>query len=178
MVRHRLADRIENNLAAMLERTAALLREHRRDVLVLAHALETHKTLTGEDVGAVLDGYSGPTVDGRPYADPAFLRQIEAHHRAAVIAHQNHTGIMLSLPIPPDPVPSSQWAPPPGVAQPAERGPARPGPSASDLAQSDLAQSDLAQSDLVQPDLSQPGSRHDAGAGGHVTNPDEPAPLS
>jgi cell division protease FtsH len=131
MVRHRLADRIENNLAAMLERTAALLREHRRDVLVLAHALETHKTLTGEDVGAVLDGYSGPTVDGRPYADPAFLRQIEAHHRAAVIAHQNHTGIMLSLPIPPDPVPSSQWASPPGLAQPAqaaEPGPAQPGP--------------------------------------------------
>jgi hypothetical protein len=98
MIRHRLADRIEDNLASMLERTAALLREHRRDVLVLSHALETFKTLTGDDIDAVLNGRNGPTVDGRPYADPVFYKQIEAYHRAAVVAHQNHTGIMLSLP--------------------------------------------------------------------------------
>ena len=34
----------------------AILRENRAGVLAVAHALETHKTLTGEDVEAVLDG--------------------------------------------------------------------------------------------------------------------------
>jgi ATP-dependent Zn protease len=112
MIRHRLADRIEDNLASMLERTAALLREHRRDVLVLSHALETFKTLTGDDIDAVLNGRPGPTVDGRPYADPVFYKQIEAYHRAAVVAHQNHTGIMLSLPGLPDRDGGSEWAAP------------------------------------------------------------------
>jgi ATP-dependent Zn protease len=40
----------------MLERTATILKENRREVLALAHALESHKTLTGEDVIAVLEG--------------------------------------------------------------------------------------------------------------------------
>src|SRR2546430_11627290 len=40
------------------------LRDNERDVLALAHALETHKTLSGEDVTAVLAGGHGPLVDG------------------------------------------------------------------------------------------------------------------
>ena len=82
--RLRLADRIENSLAAHLEKTARMLRENRREVLVLAHALETHKTMTGDDVAAVVEGRPGPTIDGTPYNDPDFVSQIEVFHHAAV----------------------------------------------------------------------------------------------
>jgi hypothetical protein len=99
--RARLADRIEDNLISLLEQTRQILDEHRREVLVLAHALEAHKTLSGEDVNAVLKGDRGPLVDGRPYQSDEFYRQIEAYHRAAVIAHQNHTSIKQAQPVAP-----------------------------------------------------------------------------
>jgi ATP-dependent Zn protease len=111
MVRARLADRIEDNLAALLAETRQILERHRRDVMVLAHALETYKTLSGEDVEAVLRGHIGPLVDGRPYLNADLYREIEAYHRAAVIAHMNHNPVMLALP----PVPAYQdpaWAGP------------------------------------------------------------------
>jgi cell division protease FtsH len=123
MVRARLADRIEDNLAALLEETRQILERHRRDVMVLAHALETYKTLSGEDVTAVLRGHAGPLVDGRPYLNADLYKEIEAYHRAAVVAHMNHSHIQLALP----PVPSYQdpaWAGPrdpfsrPGAAMP------------------------------------------------------------
>ena len=41
-------------------------------MLAIAHALETHKTLTGEDIEAVVEGREGPLVDGRIYAEPGF----------------------------------------------------------------------------------------------------------
>jgi hypothetical protein len=110
-VRTALADRIEDNLAELLERTAVMLRENRRDILVLAHALEVNKTLTGDDVVAVLEGQPGPTVDGTPYRDPDFVREIEAYHTAAVNAHHNHSAVRLSLPPVPDRDPGTEWAP-------------------------------------------------------------------
>ena len=55
-----LGQRIEQNLARLLEKAAELLTEHRPRVLALAHALESHKTLTGDDVIAVLEGTRGP----------------------------------------------------------------------------------------------------------------------
>jgi ATP-dependent Zn protease len=99
--RQALADRIEDNLSALLERTAAILEEERRRVLALAHALETHKTLTGDDVVAVLEGRPGPLVDGTVYTDEEFMRQIESYHRAALAAHRGHTKLTLALPVPP-----------------------------------------------------------------------------
>lgn len=111
-VRAQLADRIEDNLADMLEKTASMLRENRREVLMVAHALETHKTISGDDVVAVIEGRLGPTVDGRPYRDPAFVRELEAYHKAAVLAHQNHSAIRLSLPVTPDREPDTEWAAP------------------------------------------------------------------
>jgi ATP-dependent Zn protease len=112
-LKHALADRIEHNLADLLERVAQLLRENRREVLVLAHALERHKTLTGDDVGAILEARVGPTVDGRPYGMASFFKEIEAYHRAAVVAHNSHSKIMLSLPLAPETDSSgSPWAAP------------------------------------------------------------------
>jgi hypothetical protein len=99
-MRRRLADRIEDNLSGMLDRTAALLRENRHHVLSLAHALETHKTLSGEDVAAVFEHGQGPFVDGRPYADAGFIRQLEEYHQAAALAHRTHSRVAMNIPLP------------------------------------------------------------------------------
>jgi cell division protease FtsH len=85
----------------MLERTATILKENRREVLALAHALESHKTLTGEDVVAVLEGRPGPLIDGSVYADDEFISKLEEYHRAAHHSHRNHTKLALELPVPP-----------------------------------------------------------------------------
>src|SRR4029077_12418674 len=82
-VRHALADRIEDQLTRLLERTEQILVEDRSQVLALAHALETYKTLSGEDVVAVLEHTRGPLVDGRVYADESFLTSLNDYHLAA-----------------------------------------------------------------------------------------------
>jgi ATP-dependent Zn protease len=111
----RLADRVEENLARLLGEVKQMLAEHRREVLCLAHALETFKTLSGDDVAAVLNGEVGPVVDGRPYTSDALYQEIEAYHRAAVVAHMNHTSVSVPLPLLPLPQPAvaavtSEWA--------------------------------------------------------------------
>jgi cell division protease FtsH len=93
-----LPQRIEQNLTRLLDQAEQILSEHRGQVLGLAHALETHKTLTGEDVIAVLGGKPGPLVDGRPYADPAFLAELETYHAAAMRAHEQHSPVSAPLP--------------------------------------------------------------------------------
>jgi cell division protease FtsH len=97
-VRHALADRIEDQLTTLLDRTELILQENRNDVLALAHALETHKTLSGEDVVAVLEHSRGPLVDGRPYADESFLAALNDYHRAAARAHREHSPEQLNMP--------------------------------------------------------------------------------
>jgi hypothetical protein len=95
-----LGQRIEQNLGRLLQQAEDLLRENRLQVLALAHALETHKTLSGEDVVAVLEGRVGPLVDGRPYADREFLAELETYHEAAVEAHRGHARLARPLPAP------------------------------------------------------------------------------
>jgi cell division protease FtsH len=97
-LRKALADRIEDKLAEMLQKSGQLLEEYRRDVLTLAHALETHKTLTGDDVVAVLEGRPGPLIDGSAYRHPEFLAAIEQYHVAASSAHASHAKVPLGLP--------------------------------------------------------------------------------
>jgi cell division protease FtsH len=96
----RMGQRIEQNLARLFAEAERILREHRAQVLALAHALETHKTLNGEDVIAVLERTAGPIVDGRPYDDPAFAAELEAYHAAAVDAHRKHASVSTPLPQP------------------------------------------------------------------------------
>src|SRR5215218_9189272 len=110
VMRRALADRIEDKLADMLDRVESLLKENRRQIFALAHALETHRTLTGEDVEAVLEGREGPAVDGRPYGDPSFAHLLEEYHRAAAEAHEGHGRVLLKLPEAREPVPSDQVA--------------------------------------------------------------------
>ncbi len=112
--RHALADRIEDNLTTLLSRVEQILRENRSQVLALAHALETHKTLSGEDVVAVLDHTRGPLVDGRVYADQSFLDSLNDYHLAAARAHRDHSMDALNMPAPVPPAasatPASPWA--------------------------------------------------------------------
>jgi cell division protease FtsH len=98
MLRAALADRIEDQLSELLDRAEDILRQNRTAVLAVAHALETHKTLTGEDVEAVIEGREGLNVDGRVYRDQAFVRQLEEYHSVAAGAHRGHTSISLALP--------------------------------------------------------------------------------
>ncbi len=117
-MRHALADRIEDNLGELLDRTVELLKANRREVLTLAHALETHRTLAGDDVVAVLERRPGPLVDGTAYRQEALVREIEAYHRAALTAHRNHTTLSLVLPpLPEQPTPDATWRPLPAEPQ-------------------------------------------------------------
>jgi hypothetical protein len=110
-VRRALADRIEDNLNTLLSRVEEILKEDRNHVLALAHALETHKTLSGEDVVAVMEHTQGPLVDGRPYANEDFLNSLSDYHLAAARAHREHSQQKLGLPVPsPETASVSPWA--------------------------------------------------------------------
>ena len=122
---------VEAKLRELYDRTWELLEEHRGDVLAVAHVLETHKTVTGDDVAAVIEGTAGPSVDGRAYVDPAFRQMLEKYHAAALRAHKEHGGVeaRIPVPVPPPPVPLR-----PVIDDTGERdeGPARGATSPSD----------------------------------------------
>ncbi|WP_405146844.1 AAA family ATPase [Sphaerisporangium sp. NBC_01403] len=114
-----LAERIEFNLARILKKTEDLLKENRREVLRVAHALEQHKTLNGDDVIAVIEGTRGPLVDGSLYTSEEFDEELEAYHEVAAAAHRTHSHVTSPLPRPrparlPQPVIAGQVVPQPG----------------------------------------------------------------
>jgi len=98
-VKAMLADRIETNLEDLLKKAEEILTLNRAKVLALAHALEIHKTISGDDVTAVMTGEVGPLVDGRPYQDPIKIEEIERYHEAALRAHQGHVRPDISIPV-------------------------------------------------------------------------------
>lgn len=104
------AQAVEAKLRELYDRTSVVLHEHRRDVLAVAHALESHKTLSGEDVVAVIEGTEGPLVDGRGYLEPAFVADLEAYHERAVEAHKVSHERRPSLPDLPLPVAAARAA--------------------------------------------------------------------
>ncbi|MEO7442511.1 MAG: hypothetical protein ABIW46_03150, partial [Acidimicrobiales bacterium] len=91
--------RVEAKLAELYDRTWTLLEANRREVLAVAHALEAHKTVSGDDVAAIIDGVRGPLVDGQPYVEAEFLTVAEEYHEKAVAAHQGHSRVELPLPV-------------------------------------------------------------------------------
>ncbi|MFI6322459.1 AAA family ATPase [Nonomuraea sp. NPDC050556] len=93
-----LGERIEFNLVRLLEKTERLLQEYRRDVLCLAHALETHKTLNGDDVVAIIEKQPGPLIDGTIYASDELYDELEEYHHDAARAHHEHSRIERNLP--------------------------------------------------------------------------------
>jgi len=94
-----LGQRIERKLEELLSSAEQILREYRTQVLAVAHALEAHKTVTGEDIEAIIDGRAGPLVDGRVYATPEFAAAAEAYHAQALSAHKGHGIIDVPLPL-------------------------------------------------------------------------------
>ena len=93
-----LGQRIEENLARVLEETIELVRRNRHEILAVAHALEQHKTLAGEDVVAVIEGTEGPLIDGRVYHDPSAREVLERYHEVAMAAHRDHAPVEARLP--------------------------------------------------------------------------------
>ncbi len=93
-----LGERIEEKLEELLQRAEDLLKANRTEVLAVAHALETHKTVTGDDIEAIIEGRPGPLIDGRVYADPEFSRVAEEYHTQAIAAHQGHGEFEIPLP--------------------------------------------------------------------------------
>jgi ATP-dependent Zn protease len=93
-----LGHRIERQLSEQLRRAEQLLSDNRTLVLAVAHALETHKTLSGEDIAAIMEGTRGPVVDGRLYHLPEFSAIAESYHAMAVRAHQGHDKVEVPLP--------------------------------------------------------------------------------
>ncbi len=95
-----LGRRAEAHLAELAERTGALLTQYRSSVLSVGHALEVHRTISGQDVMAIISGEQGPVVDGRPYREPDFLAELEAYHARAVSAHGGDRNQPLPVPMP------------------------------------------------------------------------------
>ena len=52
----------------------------------IGHALQQHKTITGEDIDAIYRGAQGPTLDGSVYRTDGFLEQYGAYLAAAQAA--------------------------------------------------------------------------------------------
>jgi cell division protease FtsH len=103
-----LGKRAEAHLAELGDRTGALLTKNRANVLAVGHALEMHKTITGQDVSAIINGTQGPVVDGRPYHTPEFAATLESYHQQVMVAHRGRDGA-TPLPVP---VPSGKQAEP------------------------------------------------------------------
>ena len=98
LLRTGLGDQIEQRLADRYEAARARLEANRIEVLAVAHALETHKTITGEDVSAIVDRKVGPFLDGRGYYTPEAVKALEDYH-AAVLELRRKGGMELpSLP--------------------------------------------------------------------------------
>jgi cell division protease FtsH len=104
-----LGRRAEGHMADLAKRTEALLRDDRAHVLAVGHALELHKTITGQDVDAIITGTEGPVVDGRPYHTPEFAGTLEGYHQEVMVAHR---GRDRATPLPvPAPTPEAEPVP-------------------------------------------------------------------
>jgi cell division protease FtsH len=93
-----LGQRIEETLELLLQRTENLLHDNWLEVLAVTHALETNKTLTGDDIKAVVDGTRGPLVDGTGYHTEDFAEQAKEYHQRVLIAHREHASVDAPLP--------------------------------------------------------------------------------
>ena len=124
-----LGERIEEKLAELLARAEQLLADDRRAVLAVAHALEANKTLTGDDIEAIIEGVPGALVDGQAYATREFAEVAERYHALALAAHKGHGRVEIPLPVlngnghmpefaPADTEPVGPWAVPSDVIDP------------------------------------------------------------
>ncbi len=97
--------KVEERLAELLERSDQLLQENRAAVFAVAHALESHRTLSGVDVEAVIEGKAGRGIDGRVYKAVEFLNVFGEYHSRLVEAHVKR--VKMAAPLPK----AHEWAP-------------------------------------------------------------------
>ena len=104
-LRRALADRIEDNLgdAAGAGRGAAHARTGARCCAWRTRWRRTRRSPATTCV-AVIEHRQGPLIDGRPYADAAFVQRLEEYHRGAAAAHREHSKAPLSMPAAPKPI--------------------------------------------------------------------------
>jgi ATP-dependent Zn protease len=104
---------VEARLQELLRDTEELIESNRQFVLAIAHALETYKTITGDDIDAIFRGRPGPTLDGWVYHTDDFLLSYEAYHLSTIEAHQTQAKPLRSLPVmAARPGVTNGWAPP------------------------------------------------------------------
>jgi ATP-dependent Zn protease len=113
MVNGEVGKRVEERLHELLGRAGDLLDDNNPEVFAVAHALESHKTLSGEDVEAVIEGRKGRGIDGRAYKVTSFLEVYGAYHQRLVDAHVNRVRMAAPLPTPSDWAPELDEAPAP-----------------------------------------------------------------
>ncbi len=94
-----LGNRIEANLTRLVEETRKLLEANRLQVLAVAHALEKFKTITGEDVLAIIEGRRGPFIDGSRYHTEEFRQMAEEYHRRILDVHAGRSHDPIPLPV-------------------------------------------------------------------------------
>jgi cell division protease FtsH len=99
MLAGNLGGRIEIRLEELLERARVMLEEKRLEVLAVAHALEQFKTVTGEDVVAIMAGTQGPMIDGARYHTEEFQRTLEDYHGQMVAAHEKRGVSHVEFPV-------------------------------------------------------------------------------
>jgi cell division protease FtsH len=109
---------VETRLQRLLVETTSLLEANRQHVLNVAHALEEKKTLSGDDIAAIVEGTTGPTIDGTAYHQPEATELVEAYHTAALKAHHGKGDVSVRLPTLtlPAPVSGNGDGVPPSVA--------------------------------------------------------------
>jgi ATP-dependent Zn protease len=90
---------VEERLQELLVETTELMEDNRQFVLAIAHALETYKTVTGDDIDAIFRGTPGPTLDGWVYHTDEFLLSYEAYHLSTIEAHKAQAKPQHVLPV-------------------------------------------------------------------------------
>jgi cell division protease FtsH len=98
-LRESLGDQIEKKLAMMLKRAETLLARHRGEVLAIAHALESNRTISGDDINAIMLRTRGPLFDGAAYMTPEAQATLEEYHAEATLAHKENRPTLMELPV-------------------------------------------------------------------------------
>ncbi|MCC6436435.1 MAG: AAA family ATPase [Acidimicrobiales bacterium] len=90
--------KVEEKLQELYQRTYELIDANRWFLAAIAHALQQHHTITGEDVDAIYKGTQGPTLDGAVYRSDGFLEQYGSYLGAAQDAHRAQSQIRAIMP--------------------------------------------------------------------------------
>ncbi len=95
---NRFADQVEGRLQELMERAQRVVAGNEWFLMAVAHALEAHRTVSGEDIDAIYKGVRGPTLDGGVYHRAEFVRAYSAYHQACLDAHRHQTKVGMALP--------------------------------------------------------------------------------